>query len=50
MAMDLDYLRISDLIRGASPINAKGEIKELVKKLMEALGCTIEELFNKKNN
>jgi hypothetical protein len=48
MAMDLEYQRITDLIRGTSPINAKGEIKELVKKLMEALGCTIEELFTEK--
>jgi RNA polymerase sigma factor (sigma-70 family) len=48
MAMNLEYQRITDLIRGTSPINAKGEIKELVKKLMEALGCTIEELFTEK--
>ena len=48
MAMDLEYQRITDLIRGTSPINAKGEIRELVKKLMEALGCTIEELFTEK--
>jgi len=48
MAMNLDYQRITDLIRGTSPINAKGEIKELVKKLMEALGCTIDELFTEK--
>jgi hypothetical protein len=48
MAMDLEYQRITDLIRGTSPINAKGEIKELVKKLMEALGCTIDELFTEK--
>jgi hypothetical protein len=48
MAMDLEYQRITDLIRGTSPINAKGEIKELVKKLMEALGCSIDELFTEK--
>jgi hypothetical protein len=48
MAMNLEYQRITDLIRGTSPINAKGEIKELVKKLMEALGCTIDELFTEK--
>jgi RNA polymerase sigma factor (sigma-70 family) len=48
MAMNLEYQRITDLIRGTSPINAKGEIKELVKKLMEALGCSIEELFTEK--
>ena len=48
MAMNLDYQRITDLIRGTSPINAKGEIKELVKKLMETLGCTIDELFTEK--
>ena len=48
MAMNLEYQRITDLIRGTSPINAKGEIRELVKKLMEALGCTIEELFTEK--
>ena len=48
MAMNLDYQRITDLIRGTSPINAKGEIKELVKKLMEVLGCTIDELFTEK--
>ena len=48
MAMDLDYQRTNDLIRGSSPINAKGEIRELVKKLMEALGCTIDELFTEK--
>jgi len=47
MAMDLDYQRTNDLIRGSSPINAKGEIRELVKKLMEALGCTIDELFTR---
>jgi hypothetical protein len=48
MAMDLEYQRITDLIRGTSPINAKGEIRELVKKLMEALGCSIDELFTEK--
>ena len=48
MAMNLEYQRITDLIRGTSPINAKGEIKELVKKLMEALGCSIDELFTEK--
>ena len=48
MAMDLDYQRTNELIRGSSPINAKGEIRELVKKLMEALGCTIDELFTEK--
>ena len=48
MAMNLEYQRITDLIRGTSPINAKGEIRELVKKLMEALGCTIDELFTEK--
>jgi hypothetical protein len=48
MAMNLEYQRITDLIRGTSPINAKGEIRELVKKLMEALGCSIDELFTKK--
>ena len=48
MAMNLEYQRITDLIRGTSPINAKGEIRELVKKLMEALGCSIDELFTEK--
>ena len=48
MAMDLDYQRTNELIRGSSPINAKGEIRELVKKIMEALGCTIDELFTEK--
>ena len=48
MVMNLDYQRITDLIRGTSPINAKGEIRELVKKIMEALGCTIDELFTEK--
>ena len=48
MNMGLEYQRINELIRGTSPINAKGEIKELVKKLMEALGCTIDELFTEK--
>jgi len=48
MAMNLDYQRTNELIRGTSPINAKGEIKELVKRLMEALGCTIDELFTEK--
>jgi len=48
MAMNLDYQRTNELIRGSSPINAKGEIRELVKKLMEVLGCTIDELFTEK--
>ena len=48
MNMGLEYQRINELIRGSSPINAKGEIRELVKKLMEALGCTIDELFTEK--
>ena len=48
MNMGLEYQRINELIRGTSPINAKGEIRELVKKLMEALGCTIDELFTEK--
>jgi len=48
MNMGLEYQRINELIRGTSPINAKGEIKEFVKRLMQALGCTIDELFTEK--
>ena len=46
--MNLPFTQICDFIRGLSPINKKGEIRENVKKLMEALGCSIDELFTEK--
>jgi hypothetical protein len=46
--MNLPFTQICDFIRGLSPLNKKGEIRENVKKLMEALGCSIDELFTEK--